>query len=151
MKLLCSGYVYSPPEDEMTDAMLSNYCVETSCYNNVVYNNLFNSDSCDSSYCEVTKTLVPTLPDINNNHWFFNYTLYIGGVFHLYISLVMVISYFLKNARNFVLPDFIDDVLKNTAKKFPIDSLCHKMYVKSTIKYLKFIMLYLQTTKITTE
>ena len=106
--------------------MLSGYCVETSCYNNVVANSSFNSDSCDSSYCEVTKTLVPTLPDINNNHWFFDCALYIGGVFHLWLSLVMVISYFLKNANNFVLPGFIDDFLK----KFPTDSLCHKMYVK---------------------
>ena len=142
MKLLCSGYVYSPPEDEMTDAMLSGYCVETSCYNNVVYNSSFNSDSCDSSYCEVTKTLVPTLPDIDNNHWFFDYALYIGGVFHLYISLVMVISYFLKNARNFVLPSFIDDFLENAANKFPTDSLCQKMYVNSNKKCRKFIAIF---------
>ena len=129
MKLLYSGYMYSPPEDEMTDTMLNGYCLENSCYNNIVANSSFNSDFCNRSYCEVTKTLVPTLPDIDNNHWFFDYALYIGGVIHLLLSLVMIISYFLINVRNFVLPGFIREFLENSAKTFPIDSLLSKLYV----------------------
>ena len=136
----------------MSDPMISGYCVETSCYNNVVDNSTLNftSDFCDPSYCEVAKTLVPTLPDINNNHWFFDYMLYIGGALHLWMSLVMVISYFLINARNFVLPAFVRDFLENAAKKFPHNPCYQKMCVKSSIKCFKFIMLYLQTKKIAT-
>ena len=118
----------------MSDPMLSGYCMETSCYNNIVDDSAvnFTSDSCDPSYCEVAKTLVPTLPDINNNHWFFDYALYIGGAIHLLMSLAMVISYFLINVRNFVLPAFVCDFLETAAKRFPSESLCHKMYVKSS-------------------
>ena len=86
--------------------MLSSYCAETSCYNKVVDNSTFTSDLCNHSYCEVDKTVVPTVPDIDNYHWFFNTVLYIGGVAHLMLSLFMVISYFLVNAPNFVLPGF---------------------------------------------
>ena len=97
--------MYNPPEYDMIDPMLSGYCV-ASCYNKVVDNSTFTSDWCNRSYCEVDETVVPTVPDIDNYHWFFNTVLYIGGVPHLVLSLFMVISYFLINAPNFVLPDF---------------------------------------------
>ena len=99
--------MYSPPENVTTDPLLNGYCVETSCYSNVVDNNMFTSDQCNSSFCKVAKTLVPTLPDIDNGHWFFDYFLYIGGVIHLLMSITIVISYFLINKPNFALPDFV--------------------------------------------
>ena len=129
--MIYRGYVYSPPEHEMTDATFSGYCVQASCYNNVVNNNsTFTSDLCNSSYCEVEKTLVPTLPDIDDNHWFFDYFLYIGGVIHLWMSLTMTISYFLINARNFVLPGFIQYLSINRAKSFLPNSVYQFMYRK---------------------
>ena len=142
--------MYSPPEDELTDPMLSGYCLEAFCYSNTVDNSTFASNLCDPNYCKVTKTLVPTLPSISDNHWFFNYFLYIGGSIHLLMSLAMVISYFLINSGNFVLPGFFHDFCKNALKKFPPDSCRHKMCVKSSMKCFKFIMIYLQTKKIAT-
>ena len=99
--------MYSPPEEVTTNPLLNGYCVETSCYSNVVDNSTFTSDQCNSSFCKVAKTLVPTLPDIDNGHWFFDYFLYIGGVIHLLMSITILISYFLINKPNFALPDFI--------------------------------------------
>ena len=107
--------------------------METSCYNNIVDNSTFTSDLCDPNYCKVTKTLVPTLPNINDNHWFFDYFLYIGGSIHLWMSLGMVISYFLINARNFVLPGFLYGFLKKATGNQPY-SFCQKMYVARYIK-----------------
>ena len=97
---ICSDY--SPPENEIADPSLNGYCVEASCHNNII-DSTFTLDQCDSSFCEVA---VPTVPNIDNRHWFFDYVLYIGGTIHLLMSLTMVISYFLINAANFVLPDF---------------------------------------------
>ena len=91
----------------MIDTMLSGYCVEASCYNSDVNDSMFMPEQCDSSYCEVVETLVPTVPDIDDRHWFFDYALYIGGGIHLLMSLAMVISYFLINKANFVFPDLI--------------------------------------------
>lgn len=126
------SYVYSPPGDEGNDTMLS-YCLETSCYNNLGTNS---SDMCNSSYCEM-KTFVPTVPDIDNHywlfdshHWFFDFILYIGGTIHLTMSLGMVISYFLINVGNFILPDFICDFLKNKGKYFLPGVIYKQMYVK---------------------
>lgn len=114
------SYIYSPPEDAGNDAMLS-HCLVTSCYNS---NNTNSSNVCDSSYCEM-KTPVPTVPDIDNHywffrshHWFFDFFLYIGGSIHLMMSLGMAVSYFLINATNFVLPDFVYDFLMDTGKSF---------------------------------
>ena len=67
---------------------------------------MFTPDQCNADYC-MEETVVPTVPDIDNSHWFFDYALYIGGAIHLSMSLAMVISYFLVNAGNFVLPDFV--------------------------------------------
>ena len=103
---MCRGYVYSPPDDVVVDPMLNGYCVETSCYDNVVSNSTFTSDQCDRSFCKVAKTLIPTVPD-DNQHWFFDYFLYIGGTIHLMMSIAMLVSYLLINKANFVLPDFV--------------------------------------------
>lgn len=99
-----SDYMYTPPEDEMVDAALSGYCMQASCLNNNISNS--QNFTCDNSYC-IEETVVPTVPDIDDPHWFFDFALYIGGAIHLLMSLAMVISYFLVNAGNFVLPDFI--------------------------------------------
>ena len=130
----CRGFVYSPPEDEVTDPILSGYCLESFCYSNIVDNSTFAPDLCDPNYCKVTKTLVPTLPSISDSHWFFDYFLYIGGSIHLLMSLSMVMSYFLINSGNFVLPGFFHDFCENAVKEFQSDSLCYKMYVKSSMK-----------------
>ena len=53
------------------------------------------------------ETRVPSIPEINNNHWFFDNFLYFGGAVHLAMSLAMAVSYFLINAANFVLPGFV--------------------------------------------
>ena len=99
--------MYSPPEDAVTDPNLNGYCVKTSCYKNPLTNNItLNPDQCNQSYCE-KETLVPTIPDHDYHHWFFYYALYVGGTIHLLMSLAMVISYFLINAKNFVLPKFV--------------------------------------------
>ena len=95
--LLCSDLVYSPPENAVT----SSYCMETFCY--VSGTNL---SVCNSDYCEM-ETRVPSIPDIDNNHWFFDNFLYTGGAIHLVMSLAMTVSYFLINAANFVLPGFV--------------------------------------------
>ena len=50
-------------------------------------------------------TADPTVPLDQNRHWFFDYALYIGGGIHLLMSVSMVMSYFLINGSNFVLPD----------------------------------------------
>ena len=47
---------------------------------------------------------VPSVPQQEDNQWFFSYVLYIGGGIHLLMSLVMTISYFLINGSNFVMP-----------------------------------------------
>lgn len=104
--VISRGYVYSPPEDKMTDPLLSGYCTEIFCYNKVINHSRFTPDLCNSSYCEV-ETPIPTVPDVDNHHWFFDKVLYIGGAIHLMMSLAMVISYFLINTVNFVLPNFI--------------------------------------------
>jgi len=52
-----------------------------------------------------TEIIVPTVPDQSQN-WFFSFVLYIGGSIHLLMSLAMVITYFLVNGSNFVMPDF---------------------------------------------
>ena len=101
-----SDYMYTPPEDEMIDATLSGYCMQASCLNNNISSQNFTLGNCDSSYC-IEETAVPTVPDIDDPHWFFDFALYIGGAVHLLMSLAMVISYFLINAGNFVWPDFI--------------------------------------------
>ena len=144
------GYVYNPPEDEMTDEMLSGYCVETSCYYNIVDNSTFTSDFCNPSYCEVENIHVPTLPDINNNHWFFDYFLYIGGVIHLLMSIVMATSYFVINARNFtffILPKSVSSILFYYSGLWYLMSsnVFHYMYVyiKCYIKVIsKFLCRY---------
>ena len=104
---MCSDYMYTPPEDVMVDTNLSGYCMQASCYNNNI-NSLhnFTLDDCDNSYC-AEETAVPTVPDIDDPHWFFDFALYIGGGIHLLMSLAMVISYFLINTGNFVWPDFV--------------------------------------------
>ena len=101
-----SDNMYSPPEDEIIDPMLSSYCMQELCNGNNMSNSTFTLDDCDASYC-TEETVVPTVPVIDDPHWFFDYTLYIGGAIHLLMSLAMVISYFLINGRNFVLPDFV--------------------------------------------
>ena len=102
----------------MINATLSGYCIETSCHNNHVNDSTFTPDLCNSSYCKVEKVLVPTVPDINDRHWFFDYVLYIGGSIHLFMSLVMVIYYFLVNKVNFVLPDLIRRHIENSQNVF---------------------------------
>ena len=97
--------IYSSPVDAMIDPTLSGYCMETLCYNNATTNSTFTPDQCDPSYC-TEETVVPTVPDNDNLHWFFDFALYIGGTIHFVMSLVTIISYFLINGRNFVLPDF---------------------------------------------
>ena len=52
-----------------------------------------------------TEIDVPTVPRQDEN-WFFSVVLYIGGGIHLLISLAVVITYFLINGSNFVMPDF---------------------------------------------
>ena len=98
--------MYTPPENEMISPTLSDYCVERLCQNNSVSNSTFSPRDCTDDYC-MRETAVPTTPDINSRHWFFDYFLYIGGGIHLSMSLAMVISYFLINSGNFVLPDFV--------------------------------------------
>ena len=83
--------------------MLNQYCVETSCYNNFV-NSTFTPSDCDRHLCTVAKILTPTVPE-DSSHWFFDYFLYFGGTIHLVMSLAMLMSYFLINAPNFILPD----------------------------------------------
>lgn len=107
--------MYNPPEDVVVNSSLNAFCVEMSCYNN--NNSAFISSQCDNSYCE-TETVVPTVPDIDNRHWFFDYALYAGGAIHLLMSLAMVISYFLINASNFVLPDFVYQYMYVNLKLF---------------------------------
>ena len=85
----------NPPENETI------YCMEDLCRINRT-----NSSDCKSSNCEM-ETCVPTIPDIDNYHWFFDNLLYLGGTIHLVMSLAMAVSYFLINAKNFVLPDFV--------------------------------------------
>jgi len=51
-----------------------------------------------------TEIAVPAVPELEDNHWFFSYLLYIGGTIHLLMSFVMTISYFLINQSNFVMP-----------------------------------------------
>ena len=97
--------MYSPPEDTEVDPLLSGYCTRL-CHNNMTTNSMFTPNQCNINYC-TEETAVPTVPDIDNSHWFFDYALYIGGGIHLLMSLAMVISYFLINAGNFVLPDFV--------------------------------------------
>lgn len=103
---MCRDVIYSPPEDIDIDPLLSGYCMERLCHNNTIINSTFTPNQCDPSYC-TEETVVPTVPDLDNSHWFFDYALYIGGAIHLSMSLAMVISYFLINAGNFVLPDFV--------------------------------------------
>ena len=102
--------MYNPPEEGANitndEALLNNYCVETSCYNNLVNDSNFTPDNCTHDLCTIVKTIVPTVPeDSRSGHWFFDYALYIGGVIHLLMSLTMVISYFLINSSNFVMPN----------------------------------------------
>ena len=52
-----------------------------------------------------TEIVVPTIPRETDN-WFFFYVLYIGGSIHLLMSLAMVVTYFLINGSNFIMPDF---------------------------------------------
>ena len=125
--------MYSPPNDAGNDTVLR-HCLVTSCYNS---NSTNSSKACDSSYCEM-RTPVPTIPDIDNHywffhshHWFFDFFLYIGGSIHLLMSLGMAISYFLINATNFVLPDFVYDFLMNTGKSFLPGFI---MYVNKSLK-----------------
>ena len=104
--------MYSPPEGVAINATLSGYCVAASCYKNNVSNGTNSSALCNPTYCEM-ESPVPTVPDIDDNrHWFFDIFLYIGGAVHLSMSLAMVISYFLINAGNFVLPDFMHNLIK---------------------------------------
>ena len=131
----CRDYAYSTPENEMANDTLNGYCVQTSCYRNIISNNTFNSSLCNPTYCEV-ETPVPTIPDIDNLHWFFDYALYIGGGIHLLISLAMLISYFLVNAVHFVLPDFIVDFLIKAAQfSLPNFVYCY-LYVKFEYMYV---------------
>ena len=58
-----------------------------------------------SRHLNGTEIIVPTVPHETNN-WFFSYVLYIGGSIHLLMSLAMVITYFLINGSNFIMPGF---------------------------------------------
>ena len=80
---------------------LSGYCQRVSCYGDTVGNSTFMPSDCDDSLC---KTVTPTTPADQSDHWFFDYVLYIGGGIHLLMSLAMLVSYLLINASNFVLP-----------------------------------------------
>ena len=90
-----SRYYDTPSSDS-----LSGYCESISCYGDPVLNSTFMPSDCDDNLCKI---VTPTTPE-QNSHWFFDYALYIGGTIHLLMSLAMLISYLLNNARNFVLP-----------------------------------------------
>ena len=65
---------------------------------------MFTPEDCNPSLC-VSETLVPTVPNITDHpHWFFNYTLYIGGVIHLIMSALMALSYFIRFTPDARLP-----------------------------------------------
>lgn len=102
------GYTYNAPKDGTSlsdnERMLNNYCVQTSCYNNLISNTTFTTSDCNQSLCTVAKVLTPTVPE-DNGHWFFDYFLYVGGAIHLLMSLSLLISYYLIKASIFVLPD----------------------------------------------
>ena len=80
--------------------MLNRYCVEAVCYSNNINSSVFTPEDCNRSLC-VYEALSPTVPDFSDHrHWFFSYTLYIGGVIHLYMSLQMLLSFFILNVTD---------------------------------------------------
>ena len=80
--------------------MLNRYCVEAVCYSNNINSSVFTLGDCNHSLC-VSEALTPTVPDIGNHpQWFFSYTLYIGGVIHLLMSLAVLLFFFILNAAD---------------------------------------------------
>ena len=62
---------------------------------------MFVPENCNSSLC-TSETLVPTAPDISDHpHWFFSYALYIGGIIHLLLSIIMLAFFFVLSAQDF--------------------------------------------------
>ena len=111
MCCLSSGYTYNAPDEgtelSADEMALHTYCLETSCYNNNILSANFSANDCTRDLCAIEKSLTPSIPeDDGRSHWFFGYALYIGGGIHLLMSIAMVMSYFLINSSNFVLPDF---------------------------------------------
>ena len=95
-------YTYNSP-DAANESMLNSYCVDTVCYDNNVSSSLFTPVDCNRSLC-VSEALVPTVPDITNDHWFFTYALRIGGGIHSFLSLFLLISFLVINAPDFQPP-----------------------------------------------
>ena len=101
---------YSPATSHNNGSMLNSYCVEAVCYNNSVNNTIFTPEDCSGGSC-VSEQRFPTIPDVEDDpHWFFSYVLYIGGSFHLLLSLLMAMLFLFLNAPDFSAP-YKDDIM----------------------------------------
>ncbi|XP_065910466.1 inositol 1,4,5-trisphosphate-gated calcium channel ITPR1-like [Dysidea avara] len=80
---------------------------------------------------------VPSVPQQEDNQWFFSYVLYIGGGIHLLMSLVMTISYFLINGSNFVMPRVFNQILNREITPSYSDQ---NFFGLKTMYYIVFVL-----------
>ena len=75
------------------------------------------------------KALIPTEPDINDPpHWFFNIGLFVGGSIHTFMSLLMVIIFFILNGPDFKFVRLLKYLRSVSYLESILNHYCSKFY-----------------------